>query len=187
MNLYIRSISVYLLLLSELLLISIPVNAAEMGASTGPTEKISLKDLALPSETQNIEKKPGAFFFSPTSKGKVLVPVNFWGEVAITGIHYIPIDSDLVTGLSLAGGPKSTARLDNITLTRKQENTVKQYSFDLTKGGETDAYKMKLGPGDTVFVERSFYVENRTYYTSLFGVIATILSSVLLYREVKRK
>jgi len=149
-------------------------------------EKFNIKDLALPSETQNLEKKPGALFYSPTTKGKALIPVNVWGEVATSGVHYIPMDTDLVKGLSLAGGPRSTGRLDNIKVTRRVDNKIDNLVFNLEKGGDVSAFEFKLEPGDTVFVEKSTYTENRAYYTSLIGVVATILSSILLYREVKR-
>lgn len=146
----------------------------------------AFKDYALPSEFEGIKKEAGAVYYSASTKGKVLIPVNMWGEINKTGLHFVPIDTDLVQGLSLAGGPKSTASLDNIKLTRNVEGQIKEFDFDLEKGGSADAFQMKLAPGDTVFVERNYYNENRTYYTSLFAVVATILSSILIYRQVKR-
>lgn len=146
---------------------------------------VNLRDLALPSEFEGIKKEAGAVFYSGTSKGKALIPVNVWGEVNKAGLHYLPIDTDLVLGLSLAGGPKSTAQLSKIKVTRNNNNQISEYKFDLSEGGTPEAYKLKLEPGDTVFVEREYFYENRAYYTSIIGVVATILSSILLYRQVK--
>ena len=91
-------------------------------------------------------------------------------------------------GLSLAGGPTGTARLDNISLTRKnfETNKYEEYSFDFEKGGESDIHNFKLRPGDTIFIEKNEFINNRAYYTSLVSVVATILSSILVYREVKK-
>ena len=54
------------------------------------------------------------------------------------------------------------------------------------KGGSNEAALKSLRPGDMVFVEKDYWYENRAYYTSLVGVVATILSSILLYRQVKK-
>lgn len=150
-------------------------------------EKLDLKDLALPSEVEGLKKDTGAIYYSPTSKGKVLVPVNFWGEISKSGLHYIPVDTDLVKGLSLAGGPKSTGKLENIKVTRKEGDKLKELEFDLSSGGTAAAYSTKLEPGDTVFVDRSYFYENRTYFTSLLGLAATVLSTIVVMREVRKK
>lgn len=156
------------------------------GFAQEKNQAVSLRDLALPSEFEGIKKESGAVFYSGTSKGKALIPINVWGEVNKAGLHYIPIDTDLVLGLSLAGGPKSTASLSGIKVTRNANNQINEYKFDLSEGGTPEAYKLKLEPGDTVFVEKEFFYENRAYYTGIVGVVATILSSILLYRQVRR-
>ena len=149
-------------------------------------EGAAFKDFALPSEFEGIKKEAGALFYSASAKGKVLIPVNIWGEVNKTGLHFVPVDTDLVQGLSLAGGPKSSAALDHIKLTRNVDGKIEEFKFNLEKGGTPEAYQLKLTSGDTIFVEREYYYENRTYYTSLVAVVATILSSILIYRQVKK-
>lgn len=149
------------------------------------SQATTVKDLALPSEFEGLKKEPGSFYYSPTSKGKVLVPINVWGEVNKAGLHYIPIDSNIAQGLSLAGGPKSTAALDAVRLTKNINGKIEEFKFDLGKGGDAEVYKIKLEPGDTLFVEKEHFYENRAYYTGLFGIAATILSSILLYRQIR--
>lgn len=146
----------------------------------------AFKDFALPSEFEGIKKEAGAVYYSASSKGKVLIPVNVWGEVNKTGLHFVPMDTDLVQGLSLAGGPKSSAALDRITLTRNSNGKIEEFKFNLEKGGTVEAYQQKLISGDTIFIEREYYYENRAYYTGLVALFATILSSILIYRQVKK-
>ncbi len=164
----------------------IAVLVLSLAMPPGWAGEVELQDLALPSETKDLRKEVGAVYYSPTSKGKALIPVHFWGEVEKSGLHYIPVDTNLIKGLSLAGGPKSSAELDGIRLTRKLENGNKDLHFDLSDGGDKNAYETALMAGDTVFVPRSHHIENRAYYTSLVGVIATVLSSILLFREIKK-
>lgn len=146
---------------------------------------ISLNDLALPSEVKNLKKVAGSIYYSPTSKGKPLVPVHFWGEVKRSGLHYIPVDTTLVSGISLAGGLTSNADLESVKVTQRSKQDVAHVRYDLTDGGSQDAYTRVLKPGDTVFVKKSRFYENRSYYTSLIGVLATIVSSWVLLDQLK--
>lgn len=148
--------------------------------------KFDIRELALPSEVQKLGKKTGNIYYSPSVKGKVLIPVHFWGEVGNSGLHFIPVDTSLVQGLSLAGGPKSNSLMDEVRVTSRKGGKLIEHTFDLTEGGDDEAHTFQLSPGDTVFVKKDNFSENRAYYTSLVGVIATVLSSILLYREVKK-
>ena len=65
----------------------------------------NIRQLALPSEVEDIGKSSGSIYYSPSIKGKVLIPVHFWGSVKKTGLHFIPVDTNLISGISLAGGP----------------------------------------------------------------------------------
>ncbi len=177
----IRSI-ISLLLTIELLTLPLAINAKELKQKS----KININRLVLPSEVDNLGKTHGAIYYSPSVKGKVLIPVNFWGEVNKSGLHYIPVGTSLISGLSLAGGPKTSGKLEHVKLTRTQGDKITEQQFNLTAGGNTLAYHTELKAGDTVFIPRDRFREDRVYYTSLFGVIATILSSILLYREVKQ-
>ncbi len=158
-----------------------PTFAQQAGAS------VTLDNFVLPKDIKEPPQNPGAIFYSPTSKNKPLMPVNFWGEVKNSGLHYIPTDSNLIKGLSLAGGPLGSSDLSEVKVTRTQnDGKLETYNFSLNKGGETKSFQFELRPGDTVFIPKDTFESNRAYYTSLFGVFATILSSVLLYREVKK-
>ena len=149
--------------------------------------QVSLDNFVLPKDIKEQPQNSGAIFYSSTSKNKPLMPVNFWGEVKNSGLHYIPTDSTLIKGLSLAGGPSSNSKLSDVKVTRNSNaGKLETYRFSLTEGGEDQSFTFELHPGDTVFIPKDTFETSRAYYTSLIGVIATILSSILLYREVKK-
>lgn len=158
-----------------------PVMASEKAKS-----QLNLSDLVLPSDITDVRKEGGSIYYSMQAKGKVLIPVNVWGEVNKAGLHYMPGDTQIIKALSLAGGPRSTAKLTNVRLTRVTDNKIKEFVFDLSDGGDAEAFQKQIVPGDTIFVEKDYFYENRTYYTSIIGLAATILSSILLYREIQR-
>ncbi len=149
--------------------------------------KISLTDLALPTDVKHILKRSGNVYYSPAMRDKVLIPVNFWGEVGNTGLHFVPSGTSLIRGLSLAGGPTSSAKLSKISLSRLNMATGKmtKYVFDLSRGGDLKAHGHILRAGDTVFVKKSHFYENRNYYTGLIGVAATIISAIFIYKQIK--
>ena len=149
-------------------------------------EDFDLSKLALPSEVKNLGKSAGSIFYSPSLKGKILIPVNIWGEVKKSGLHFVPLETNLPQGISFAGGPSSSAKLKSVQVSRFDKNgEIISEEYDMRRGGGKEAALKVLKPGDTVFVEKSTFTEDRAYYTSLIGVVTTILSSILIYRQVK--
>lgn len=152
--------------------------------NNGP--EYNIRELALPSEVENIKKAGGSIYYSPSVKGKVLIPVHIWGAIKNTGLHFVPLDTNIISGVSLAGGPTSNANLEDIRVTSSREGKRKDYNFDLSDGGTLELEDFRLKPGDTVYIPQDSFRADRAYYTGLIGVIATVLSSILLYREVKK-
>ena len=147
---------------------------------------LKLNEIVLPSEVKKLSKAPSSIFYAPSVKDKVLIPVHFWGEVKKSGLHFVPVGTNLIHGLSLAGGPNATAKLEQVTLTRLVGGELSSLEFDLSDGGDEEVFAEIIQANDTIFVEKSRYYENRQYYTSLIGVVATFLSTILLYREVRK-
>lgn len=166
------------LLSGSLLINSNPVLAQD--------KKVDVKEVLLPSEVEHIKPGSGAFYATPSKKDKILIPVHFWGEVKNSGLHYIPTGTSLVRGISLAGGPSNAADLEEVTLTRRQDSDLFKRGFDLSEGGNTEAHMLALQPHDTVFIQKDWWRADRSYYTSLIGVIVTLLTGILVYRQVKR-
>tara|TARA_R110002049_G_scaffold243078_8_gene416861 strand:+ start:70 stop:609 length:540 start_codon:yes stop_codon:yes gene_type:complete len=150
------------------------------------SSSLNLKEFALPSEVEGLIKTPGTVFYSPVVKGKVLIPVHIWGEVQKPGLHFIPIGATLIDGLSMAGGLTAQADEDSIRLTHQDGEKLNSSYFDLSEGGDNEAFLTELRPRDTIFAERSTFREDRSYYTSLIGVVATILSSILILDQIKK-
>lgn len=161
-------------------------NVAWSKSTKKSENEINLKEFAFPSEVENVVKVTGNVFYSPVVKGKVLIPVHIWGEVQRPGLHFIPIGASLIDGLSMAGGLTAQADTDNIRLSHKVDEKLETKYFDLSEGGNTEAFFTELKPRDTIFAERSTFREDRSYYTSLIGVIATIVSSIFIIQQIKK-
>lgn len=86
---------------------------------------------------------------------RVRIAVNVWGEIARPGSYLVPDDTDLVTLLSLAGGPASQANLREVMIVSFGPEGARPRVVDIEKalaggGGALGG----LHPGDTVSVPR---------------------------------
>lgn len=149
-------------------------------------EPYNLQELAFPSEVKDQGKAPGSIYYSPTVKNKVLIPVNMWGEISKPGLHFVPINTTLVKGLTLAGGPTGNGKLENIRLIRREGDKQVGYKFDLEDGGDVETNDFVLKQGDVVFIERDQFFQNRAYYTSLIALGVSILSGILIYYNIQK-
>ncbi len=147
---------------------------------------LSMQEIALPSEVKDLNKQSGSIYYNTSVKNKVLVPAHFWGEVGRPGLHFIPTDTSLIKGLSMAGGPNGAAKIDEIILTRTDnQGKLIQKEFNLSEGGGVDAYNFKIESGDSIFIKKDQFREDRAYYTGLVGIAISIISTIVLLQKVK--
>ena len=146
---------------------------------------INLQDMALPSDLKDLVKQGGAIYYSSPTKNKVLMPVHFWGFMQKPGLHFLPTETPFIKALSMTGGPLPGAKLENVYLTRIENGATHKYEFDVSEGGSEETHKFTIKPGDIVFIPQDHYIENRAFYTSLIGVAISLLSGILIYRQVR--
>ena len=91
------------------------------------------------------------------SQNELLMAVNIWGLVVKPGQYLVPSNTDLMTLISVAGGPMPKARLDNVQVIRSSTAGSEVISINIKKFLKTgdDRLIPKLLPGDTVVVSGS--------------------------------
>ena len=118
------------------------------------------------------------------SNGNIKMNVNVWGHVGQPGNHLVFEGIDIVTLLSIVGGPMDGAKLDRIKLIREvpEENGQIVFTFNfnefLTSGSRSNFIKIK--PNDTIIVPQKF---SSILMSSASG-INTILSLITLYIQI---
>ena len=126
--------------------------------------------------TNNISYKSTAKSYMLTGEdyitGEDGVPrmsINIWGHVSNPGAYLVYDGIDILTCLSMAGGPLKGANLSNVSIISEDGTSI---SVDLSKllEGE-ESISLKLKPYDTVYINQTFtnYILLRT------GIINTIL------------
>ena len=84
----------------------------------------------------------------------LLVNINLWGHVQRPGIYSVPSSYTLIDLISSAGGPLSTARLNDVRIVRKDQEVLKIDIEKFLKTGDNSVLPI-LRPGDTVIVSGS--------------------------------
>ncbi|MDK9700814.1 MAG: SLBB domain-containing protein [bacterium] len=91
------------------------------------------------------------------SQNELLMAVNVWGLVAKPGQYLVPSTTDLMTLISVAGGPLPKARLDNVRVIRSSSSGSEVLTINIKRYLKTGDERIipKLQPGDTVIIAGS--------------------------------
>ncbi len=123
----------------------------------------------------------GAQYFLGTDD-QLLIKVNIWGFVAKPGQYLVPSETDLISLISFAGGPREGAKLNNIKLIRaKKSKESKETIINIDvkkfiKSGE-ESLIPQLQPGDTIIVSGSTWY----HFSNFIGFITKIATLVQIY------
>ena len=115
------------------------------------------------------------------SQDQVLMAINVWGFVKVPGQYMVPLETDLVSLLSYAGGPSEDARIKRIRVVRLSADSDSSTVIDVDVKQFVDTGDLKenprLLPGDTVVVSgTTFHLVNK-----IFGFrIAMIVQAIYL-------
>jgi len=151
----------------------------------GSKENFGASDLLLK------EELPGAGFGSEYVSGyypgAVLIPVNIWGAVQKTGVHHIPMKTSLISLITLAGGPTSEAKLDEVVIRRQNKEKEEVINVDVKEMVNNPlATSPAIEANDLVFVavKKPFIDANvLTLVGILTSVAAVTLSAILVARR----
>lgn len=134
-------------------------------------------------------RRAAKYILSP-GKGVLMMKVKIWGEVRNPGIYEVPSDIDLISLISSAGGPTSSARLSKIKLIRWQvsgdENKVVTVNLkEFIKTGDEKILPRVL-PEDTIIVPANFL----NLMSRILGYVSTVSSVtyfiVISYQNLRR-
>ena len=113
--------------------------------------------------------------------GVIRMYVNIWGHVNQPGSHLVYDGIDLVSFLSMTGGPKSGANMKKVKIYRAEpdENGKLIYEVDMDKflkNGKRGNF-IEVKPNDTIIIKQTL----PSYITSNMGIVSTIMSILYFY------
>lgn len=132
---------------------------------------------------------PSAYYYG-RSEG-VLIDVNLWGQIGTPGKYFVPYTTDLISLISIAGGPKSNAKLDEVRIIRyaQKDTTVVEKIVRVNikrfiEYGEQSNIPA-LVRGDTIIVPGDALSVFQTF-VGIVSSLSVILNSILLIVIINR-
>jgi len=129
----------------------------------------------------------------PTSQYRLLLGtedelqfnVHIWGQVNKPGLYAVPDGTDLISLISLAGGPTDDAKLSHVVVVRAGVHTEGSLTVDLrgyvSSGNRTQI--PVLGPGDTVVVPARFSYS--LFRLSGILSVAALIANVIVTASIR--
>jgi len=123
------------------------------------------------------------YYLAPGTDNQLLIKVNVWGEVLKPGIVQVPDNTDLLSLLSMAGGPTENAKLSKVKIVRNfsQNKTIIVNVKDCIRNGKAEKIPL-IKPGDTVIVPRNSFHTVSKYITFVYN-LAVIASVIKLFTQ----
>ncbi|OPZ75965.1 MAG: hypothetical protein BWY77_02012 [bacterium ADurb.Bin431] len=123
------------------------------------------------------------------SQDQVLMAVNVWGFVHKPGQYMVPYETDLISLLSFAGGPREEARIKSIKLVRPAAGESKTEVIEIDVKAYLDKGRIEeipiLRPGDTVVVSgTSFHFINQFFdFAVRIAALVQVWALIDFYRD----
>ncbi len=123
------------------------------------------------------------------SQDQVLMAVNVWGFVHKPGQYMVPYETDLISLLSFAGGPREEARIKSIKLVRSGTQEAKTQVIEIDVKAYLDKGRIEeipiLRPGDTVVVSgTSFHFINQFFdFAVRIAALVQVWALIDFYRD----
>jgi len=124
-----------------------------------------------------------AYVYDPIGSPGLKIEVYIWGQVKRPGLYIVPDNTNVLSLISLAGGPDENAKLNRVRLVRSNPETKQQHviNVDVARYLETGDMNEIPGllPGDTVVVSGTVFKAFSKSVTFISG-IATIAAAYFL-------
>lgn len=102
---------------------------------------------------------------------EVLMSIHVWGEVRSPGTYLVPVESDLIVGISAAGGPTAQAKLSDVRII--YEDSEIKYNLERFLDAEGGPIP-DLEPGATIFVSTNSFEWWKTAIDFSYKIIVAV-------------
>lgn len=123
------------------------------------------------------------YYLAPGADNQLMIKVNVWGEVLKPGIVEVPDNTNLLSLISMAGGPTENAKLSKVKIVRNfSESKIFTVNVrDCVRDGKAEQIPL-IKPGDTVIVPRNGFNSVSKYITFVYN-LAVIASVIKLFTQ----
>jgi hypothetical protein len=102
---------------------------------------------------------------------EVLMSIHVWGEVRSPGTYLVPVEADLIVGISAAGGPTAQAKLSDVKII--YEDSEIRYNLDHFLDAEGGPIP-DLDPGATIHIPTNDFEWWKTAIDFSYKIIVAV-------------
>ncbi|MEJ2627245.1 MAG: hypothetical protein P8078_01615 [bacterium] len=138
-------------------------------------------------KAQQLGRNLGAKYYLG-SDDELLVPVNIWGFVQKPGQYMVPNNTDLISLISYAGGPQSSAKISKIRIVRissGMENQIIEVNVKKYLNTGNQEIIPVLKPGDTIIIKGTTFswIQNFFSFLASFAVFAQMFYFIAIAED----
>jgi len=98
----------------------------------------------------DVQVKGANEYFASNPEGRIMIKVQVWGDIPLTGVHHVPDKTTLIDLLGIAGGPNGDIEDAEFTVRRKvvgktSLKTIKYSGEEMISSLKPDAMLLKNG------------------------------------------
>jgi len=150
-----------------------------------------ITDRELGARTDDYRYRAGLYDFS--DEGAVNIKVSVWGYVERPGKYIVPEYTTVSDLLSFAGGPNTSAEMDDLRIFRTLENGTEEmikFTYDDIMWGETISVKNRfvptLQPSDVLVIPGGPRFFFRDWFNLGLQIFSALISMISLYVIILR-
>jgi hypothetical protein len=132
-------------------------------------------------------------FFSWNKDNRFVIRIHVWGDISLSGIHYVPDNSTLLDVVGYAGGPTGLLAGSKITINRfSNTKDRKPEELEIQIDGkrmvsETKFRNYPVQDGDVIYLESppkaDNFMRNLAIISTVLGIISTSATLFILARQ----
>ena len=153
-----------------------------------PCVTVMAQNAGNPFGTQGPQTSQASYYYI-AKPGELTMQVNLWGDVQKPGRYEIPITTDLIQLISLAGGPTREANLSEVQISRFSRSSAGiqkyQVKVNLADFFKTEEAKLALLHGDAIYIDYETRLNIRDAITiiSTAALVTIAISQAIYYTK----
>jgi hypothetical protein len=160
-------------LVAAAVVLQAPLASVAMAQTQGETFQLRKEDPQV---------RQGSVYYTYSKKNEVLFKANIWGSVQYPGVHYLPLGTRFLDGLSIAGGPTEAADTDDIVLSTKAADGKpgSMRIISVKQALTNQDLNPVLQPDDVVFIKENRTMIKTTFYLSIGAFLLSAATFAVL-------
>ncbi len=128
------------------------------------------------------------FYKIDDKNGELTKKVNIWGYVKNPGRYEVPVSTNLIQLIAIAGGPQQYALLDEVKVFRSSENGKQEIrEVNVEEPDKTSKADLIINNEDTIIIDYSATVTWKDVFGFIYAPVALIVSVIYIADRIKNK